>query len=428
MWEKAASGYFSKQADFKEIDITMPKEDLGIVVVIPCYNEPYLHLTLQSLSKCTNPECGVLVMVVVNYPAEALPLVKAQCKENLNEVATAQRECGNQWLSFVSVQLFDVPHRDAGVGYARKVGMDQAAYLFYKMGRLDGIIDCFDADSLCDENYLLEIANAGRKFAGMQAASIFYEHPINGVNYAPALYEGIAHYELHLRYYVWALRMLKFPYAYHTVGSSMLCRASAYVRFGGMNRRKAGEDFYFLQKIIPHGGFHEITTTRVIPSPRISERVPFGTGRAMLKMSEANSTRFDTYSLDSFVALGDFFGVVEQLFYEKELVHLEDKLHPSLREYLRSIDWVHAVEEVRANSSRLENFTKRFYLWFNAFRVLKFLNFAHEGWFEKQPVVDEAVRLLAQFGYSKVSKDVAVVLEEYRKLDRKEWIAPAPIQ
>ncbi|HUX54494.1 MAG TPA: hypothetical protein VMV56_08785 [Williamwhitmania sp.] len=421
MWEKVATSYFSKQADFHKIDLTMPKEDLGIVVVIPCYNEPNLTLTLESLSSCCDPGCGVLVLVVVNYPADSSSEIRSRCAENLAEVASAQQNFGSNWLAFQGIELADVQQRDAGVGYARKIGMDQAAYLFLEGGKLSGIIDCFDADALCDHNYLKEIALYSKKYPDLQAASIYYEHPINGDTYAPALYEGIANYELHLRYYVWALRMIQYPYAYHTVGSSMLCRASAYVRFGGMNRRKAGEDFYFLQKIIPHGGYYEITNTRVIPSPRVSERVPFGTGRAMLKMSEANSTQFETYSLDSFEILGILFGLVEQLYQEKEIAQLEKLLHPALQEYLRSIGWVDAVEEVRANSSKLENFVKRFYLWFNAFRVLKFLNFAHEGWFEKKPIAEEAAKLLTQMGQPQVGDDAIKVLEEYRKLDRKAW-------
>jgi len=399
----------------------MPKEDLGIVVVIPCYNEPHLALTLESLSTCSEPGCGVLVLVVVNYPVDSSNEIRSQCAENLTEVASTQQNLGSNWLVFQGIELADVQQRDAGVGYARKIGMDQAAFLFHQQGKLSGIIDCFDADSLCDHNYLKEIALYSKKYPDLQAASIYYEHPVTGDTYAPALYEGIANYELHLRYYVWALRMIQFPYAYHTVGSSMLCRASAYVRFGGMNRRKAGEDFYFLQKIIPHGGFYEITSTRVIPSPRVSERVPFGTGRAMLKMSEANSTQFETYSLDSFEILGSLFGMVEQLYHEKEIAQLEKLLHPALQEYLRSIAWVDAVEEVRANSSKVENFVKRFYLWFNAFRVLKFLNFSHTGWFEKKPIAEEAAKLLTQMGHPVVGDDAVKVLEEYRKLDRKVW-------
>ncbi|HUW07328.1 MAG TPA: hypothetical protein VMW01_13845, partial [Williamwhitmania sp.] len=131
--------------------------------------------------------------------------------------------------------------------------------------------------------------------------------------------------------------------------------------------------------------------------------------------------QFETYSLDSFEILGSLFGMVEQLYHEKEIAQLEKLLHPALQEYLRSIAWVDAVEEVRANSSKVENFVKRFYLWFNAFRVLKFLNFSHTGWFEKKPIAEEAAKLLTQMGHPVVGDDAVKVLEEYRKLDRKVW-------
>src|SRR5213594_3575687 len=93
----------------------------------------------------------------------------------------------------------------------------------------------------------------------------------------PKVAEAIAAYELHLRYYVRALRYAGFPYAHHTIGSCMAVRADVYKKQGGMNKRQAGEDFYFLQKIIPLGHFTDLTETKVIPSSRPSDRVPFGT-------------------------------------------------------------------------------------------------------------------------------------------------------
>jgi hypothetical protein len=45
-----------------------------------------------------------------------------------------------------------------------------------------------------------------------------------------------------------------------------------------MSRRQAGEDFYFIQKVAMQGRYGECRTTRVHPSPRPSDRVPFGTG------------------------------------------------------------------------------------------------------------------------------------------------------
>ena len=79
------------------------------------------------------------------------------------------------------------------------------------------------------------------------------------------------------------------------------------MRQGGMNKRQAGEDFYFLHKIIPLGHFGEINTTRVIPSPRPSDRVPFGTGRAVRDYLATH--KFETYPLEAFRDLKQFFSI-----------------------------------------------------------------------------------------------------------------------
>jgi len=42
-----------------------------------------------------------------------------------------------------------------------------------------------------------------------------------------------------------------------------------------MNRKQAGEDFYFIQKLMPLGGYFALNSTAIYPSPRESSRVPF---------------------------------------------------------------------------------------------------------------------------------------------------------
>ena len=138
------------------------------------------------------------------------------------------------------------------------------------------MILCTDADTLFPKNYLSETLTYFQKNPKIQACSIHFEHPLDQENS-----KEIIEYELHLRYYVEALKYAKHPHAFHTIGSSMAVRSEAYQQQGGMNKRKAGEDFYFLHKLIPNGRFGDIVSTHTIPSPRLSDRVPFGTGKAM---------------------------------------------------------------------------------------------------------------------------------------------------
>ena len=54
---------------------------------------------------------------------------------------------------------------------------------------------------------------------------------------------------------------------------------------------------------------------------------------------------------------------------------------------------------MRENSSSAETFSKRFYGWFDAFRVLKFLNFiSDEQRIGQKPVTQEARQLLKKVG------------------------------
>ena len=102
-----------------------------------------------------------------------------------------------------------------------------------------------DADCTTESNYLLTIHQHFQAQPESWAAGIRYEHALDD----PAIVD----YELHLRYYVQAQRHVGMPFAHQTLGSCMVVRSEAYARMGGMNRRKAGEDFYFLQKFIEVG-------------------------------------------------------------------------------------------------------------------------------------------------------------------------------
>lgn len=233
-----------------------PPPNLGMVILVPCFDERDIVGALESLRACERPRCSVEVIVVVNSAADA----PAEVKERNRKSAEQAREYAHV------IHFPDLPRKHAGVGLARKIGMDEA------LRRLtDGIIVNFDADCRCDLNYLKAIEDRFQKHPETPGCSIYFEHPPGPADL----------YELHLRYYVQALRYAGHPYAFHTIGSCMAVRSQVYMEQGGMNRRQAGEDFYFLQKVIALGNYTDLLTTRVIPSARESNRVPFGTGKAV---------------------------------------------------------------------------------------------------------------------------------------------------
>src|SRR5258705_1441196 len=269
---RQTDGYFRRFGFCERQMQTPPDSDLSLAVVIPCFNEPDLVKSLESLRRSERPSGGVEVIVVVNSAAGCSPGILKQNQRSLNE---ARQWTETQKEPRLTVHLIDaqnLPPRHAGVGLARKIGMDEALRCFDDIGKLnEGIILCFDADCECAPNYLASVEGHFRVHRDSPGCSICFEHPLEG-EMQPAVYDAVTNYELHLRYYVQALRYAQFPHAYHTIGSSMAVRARVYMEQGGMNRRQAGEDFYFLHKLIPLGGFTELNATTVYPSPRASDR------------------------------------------------------------------------------------------------------------------------------------------------------------
>ncbi|HOP04140.1 MAG TPA: glycosyltransferase family A protein [Tenuifilaceae bacterium] len=413
--------YFKRNQQFKPSVAEAPNINLGISVVIPSYNEPSLWRSLQSLASCEKPSCSVEVLVVVNYPENSAEEIVTNALECIEIVQKANAKFGGEYFSFFPLMAFNLPKKHAGVGLARQRGMDEAAWRFQQSNANNKIIACFDADATCSSNYLVELEKLWKKFPETEACSIRYEHPVEGNDFDERIYFGIAQYELHLRYYVQASRFVGHPFSFHTIGSSMACSAEAYLRYGGMNRHKAGEDFYFLQKIIPHGKFRELNSCCVYPSPRPSYRVPFGTGRAMTKYLENNDENYLTYNFDSWLILKPFFQHAPNL-YNASKVSLESFMqeqHESLRTFLQSNNFVKAVEEVQANTSNPEAFKKRFFQWFDAFMLLKFMNFANENYYVRKPILSEAKRLAQSIGIKFIDGDSRSCLYATRDFEIK---------
>ena len=320
-------------------------ESMEICVVIPSYNEPAIIPSLASIKNCELPEnFFVEVVVVVNHPKGEDQSIVDQNKKTLNDVKEFNNSLDKESFYFHAINAFDLPPKHAGVGWARKIGMDEALRRFKKINK-NGIICCFDADATISKNYLKEVFHAFKNNQ-YNGASIYFEHPLHGTEFDNDIYEAILSYELHLRYYKNALKYCGVPYAYHTVGSSMAVSASAYAKQGGMNRRKAGEDFYFINKIIALGNYGEINTTNVIPSPRTSDRVPFGTGRAIQEKIMGNRDLDITYSFEIFRVLKKWFDLVIN-----KQEHNHDQFPELVKLFLNKDKWDDTYKMIQSNSA-----------------------------------------------------------------------------
>ncbi len=389
--------YLQQRTLYPPLTAVAPSPALGLVVAVPAYEEPALLLSLKSLEACRLPGCDVEVLVLINHAEGADAGVRERARRQYRDLSAWAEQAGRPGLRFLILYRPDLPKRHAGVGLARKILMDEACFRFARAGREDGIIACFDADARVEPGYLQALQRHFSEHPEQDACSIRFAHPLEGADWPPEVYEAIAQYELHLRVFLAWQRWAGFPFAYHTVGSSMAVRASAYQREGGMNRRQAGEDFYFLQKFIELGKTGELEETCVIPSPRPSFRVPFGTGRAVGKMLEGEGS-WPSYAPQSFRILRPFYQSVGEM-YGQQPEEVLAAQHPLLRDFLEQSGFVGAFRQIKGNVSTQAAFRKRFFRWFSAFRQMKFLHHAREYGCPDMPVKEVAMAYLEEVGY-----------------------------
>ncbi len=391
--------------------------DLRRAVVVPARGEGRIEPVLDSLSACVRPPGTTEVIVVVNASLDDPPRVLQENAATVREVA-ARDERRAPGIRFLSLSHNRIEPRHAGVGTARKLGLDEAALRLMAAGAPRGVIACLDADCTVADNYLTSLEAHFRR-DGPAVALVHFEHPFPHDAY---IRRAIVRYELHLRIYVNGLRAAAATLASHTVGSCIATTAHTYLAVGGMNRRQAGEDFYFVNKIAQRHPVSDLGTTCVYPASRVSSRVPFGTGRAMGQA--AAGAEILTYDPRCYQRLG---AVMEALG--------EPELSPRAREaafgmvapHMRQIDWQRHVEQCVAETSSERAYRKRIRTWFDGFKAMKLVHWLTDHHYPKVAVAVAAgvvyrqVTGRALLPHSDPAGDAIherLALEAYRRLDR----------
>lgn len=416
-----ASDYLQKRALFPELIKEAPAADTEIIVVIPSFNEPGIIRLLDSLILCSEPDCTAEVIIIVNSPSGADAESLLNNRRTIIETGKWKKEHTGCFFKLHVIDIISGVFDEWGVGMARKSGMDEAVRRFNLLDKPDGIILNLDADCTVRPDYFTSVYSELAKNKNLTGCSIYFEHPVSGNEFSDDVYRAIILYELHLRYYFQALAFSGFPYVHHTVGSAIAVKALPYVRAGGMNRRMAGEDFYFIQKLVPNGGFINLYSTTVYPSPRLSYRVPFGTGPTVARLTESGNGILLTYNIKSFMDLKRLFSLIDRIFVctndDPEFAYSD--LPEGLKQFIDIDVWTEKIIEIKKNTSGFQSFRKRFFGWFNMFRIVKYLNAVHISVMEKQPVDICASELLNVLGKDFKSKDTAELLAFYRLLELK---------
>ena len=370
-------------------------ENIEQVVVIPAYAEKDLiFATLASIA--ANDERYLettLILCVVNNKADASADVKENNAQTLKllDALTSKQPISKFNLAadlHVSLQMIadrplrlgfmdasssglEIPPRAGGVGMARKIGMDMALRLLQNSGK-PRLILSLDADTLVQSDYLSAVRSvflSGKAQIGI----IAYEHqmPLDKIERA-----AICYYEIFLRYWVLGLKYAQSPYAFYSIGSTIVTTADSYLAVRGMNRREAGEDFYFLNKLAKTGSISQISATRVYPSARISARVPFGTGAAVEKIVSGAGQEQRLYDPRIFIILKEWIALMKQSFNcsEHQIIAKARDIDSGLASFLVARGFLAVWPKIRRNLNDEKTCERHFHGWFDGFETLKLIN------------------------------------------------------
>ena len=355
-------------------------EGIDTVVVIPALAESkHLFTTLASLEK--NPlaelERTLVICVVNNGPSSA-----ASGKDVTDNRETLKRLQGlvdsdenGLRVGYVDASSpgMEMPEKTAGVGLARKIGMDLALGVFDYGNNRPPIICSLDADTLVEPTYLSAVRKAFEQDKVTAAVIAFAHQAADRTDEQSA----ICCYELFLRYYVLGLRYAGSPYAFHSIGSTMVCSAESYAAVRGMNTRRAGEDFYFLEKLAKTGRMGRITATTIHPSARASERVPFGTGKRVIRFTEGEANEYLLYDPQCFEVLKEWLSHMLSCTDQDPEVVLTcaGEIHQNLEAFLRSRRFAEAWPRLVENSGDEAHLRDHFARWFDGFETFKLIRY-----------------------------------------------------
>ncbi|MEA3496255.1 MAG: glycosyltransferase [Bacteroidota bacterium] len=358
-----------------------------IYVAIPAMNElESLPHTINSIISQSYKKFHVYVCV--NQPEEWWEddeKIKI-CKNNVKTVEYLHS------ISKCSVTVIDkctkgngwIPTR-GGVGWARKLVMDKIK----EDSKSTDLIISLDADTIFYSEYFQSIVDSFNEFPQITAISVPYYHNLEK-NYE--LDRAMLRYEIYMRYYAINMHRIGSPYSFTALGSAIALPVWVYVVVSGITPKKAGEDFYFLQKLRKYGIVLNHNSQKVHPKTRYSDRVDFGTGPALIKGSKGNWESYPIYDYKLFDNVETTYQLFNDLF--------KDDLETPMTEFLYGqFKSENIWQPLRQNYNTKKLFVKACHSKVDGLRILQYLKS------EQQKVESKDEDILKDFMLNFLSKD-----------------------
>ena len=350
-------------------------------VAIPAMDEAdTLPVTLHALASQENAP-PFEVYVCVNQPDSywSNPDKRAICEHNgqtleylqhydiltLHVIDRSTRGCG--WTD-----------KKKGVGFARKVLFER----ILENADENDIIVSLDADTYVKPRYLRSIADHFAHHPNLNAVAVPYYHPLNPDDERQS--RALLRYELYMRNYAINLLKINSPYGFTALGSAIAMRARALRKIGNITPLQSGEDFYLVQKFCKMGGLSIFNTECVYPAGRYSDRVPFGTGPAMLQGARGIWDSYPIYHHRCFEPIHEAYNHLQGL-YENHISLKDNEFLAFLQKDTGKKDiWT----DIRHNVADFDHFVKAFHQKADGLRILQFVRAKC-----RQKPVDEAIAL-----------------------------------
>jgi hypothetical protein len=396
----ALDRYLQRHIETGLPDSPMPGERWQQALVVPAYREA--PAMLERLGRLPPGPGRTLVILVLNRP-DSDPDVESNraLREAVRELPPSGN-CGGAGdgpritalnrrtdLYCHDMERLQGPcPKTQGVGLARKTGFDIALKWLSQEGVRDGWICSTDADAQLPGDYFLRL---------QETADIAICFPFRHVPGSdPGCNRATALYELRLHHYLLGLEYAGSPYAWHSLGSCLAVRMEAYAQVRGFPRRAGGEDFYLLNKLTKVGRIAVPGGACIALQSRDSQRVPFGTGPAVAKISAAGDPLALSlfYHPRCFEALRAVLDAVPQTWQAPaaELPALlaarglDATLQRACCGVLETLGIAAALAHCRRQGRTADQFLRQFHQWFDAFRTLKFIHGLRAAGWADQPL------------------------------------------
>jgi len=387
------SAYLNKRSSITwQIENDYKKYFQYIIVVPAIAESDTLPKLIKSLEKNDKLELhNTLLLIVVNNSVSSSEEVKNNNQKTIDYLKEIKSRVNISFIDACSDGK-EMDDKNGGVGFARKIGMDLALTKFDYYSLNKKILICTDSDCIVEPYYLTKISQEFNR-NNFEAAVVNFAHDISGNDEET---KAIICYEIFLRYYVLGLSFANSDYAFHTIGSTMLCTPEAYVKVEGMNKRKAAEDFYFLEKLAKIYPIGELKSTFVYPSKRGSWRVPFGTGRSVDRYLSNSRNEYLLYDPKSFIVLKTWLQVFNDnsISNQIDLIRISQNIHPALSDFLSQQDFGNFINKVLLKNNNPNEVEKQKHFWFDAFRTLKLIHYLRDETYPNINMFDAIDELL----------------------------------